>query len=107
MLVSDMMCNSGLVKGITRYGVVSEKSSVLARASFETPIKHLINASLVGETDLLSSVVENVMLNQTIPAGTGMREYDNMIVTSQKEMDALVASKEEFNKIEEETESNF
>jgi len=42
MLVADTMCVGGTVKGVTRYGVVSEKSSVLARASFETPLKHLI-----------------------------------------------------------------
>jgi len=72
MLVADTMCASGMVKGITRYGVVSEKSSVLARASFETPIKHIINASLVGEIDFLNSVVENVMLNQAVPVGTGL-----------------------------------
>lgn len=72
MLVADTMCVSGRVKGVTRYGVVSEKASVLARASFETPIKHIINASLVGEVDQLNSVVENVMLNQPIPVGTGL-----------------------------------
>ncbi len=72
MLVADTMCASGEIKGITRYGVVSEKSSVLARASFETPIKHVINASLVGEIDFLNSVVENVMLNQPVPVGTGL-----------------------------------
>ena len=72
MLVADTMCYSGSVKGITRYGIISEKSSVLARASFETPIKHVINASLVGEIDELNSVVENIMLNQPIPVGTGL-----------------------------------
>jgi len=72
MLVADTMCVSGTVKGITRYGVVSEKSSVLARASFETPIKHIINAALVGEVDNLDSVVENVMINQHVPIGTGL-----------------------------------
>ena len=66
------MCTVGKVKGITRYGVVSEKASVLARASFETPIKHLINAALEGEIDNLSSVVENVMINQPVPLGTGL-----------------------------------
>jgi DNA-directed RNA polymerase subunit A" len=66
------MCVSGDVKGITRYGVVSEKASVLARASFETPIKHIINAALTGEVDELNSVVENVMLNQPVPVGTGL-----------------------------------
>jgi len=72
MLVSDTMCISGKTKGITRYGVVSNKSSVLARASFETPIRHIINAALVGEEDKLTSVVENVMLNQPVPIGTGL-----------------------------------
>jgi DNA-directed RNA polymerase subunit A" len=72
MLVADTMCVSGGVKGITRYGVVSEKASVLARASFETPIKHIINAALTGEVDELDSVVENIMLNQPVPVGTGL-----------------------------------
>ncbi|MFQ5475049.1 MAG: DNA-directed RNA polymerase subunit A'' [Candidatus Nanoarchaeia archaeon] len=81
MLVADTMCNGGAVKGITRYGIVSEKSSVLARASFETPIKHLINAALVGEEDHLASVVENVMINQPVPVGTGL---PGLIVKSKK-----------------------
>lgn len=72
MLVADTMTVNGSVKGVTRYGVVSEKSSVLARSSFETPIKHIINAALVGEKDRLTSIVENVMLNQPIPTGTGL-----------------------------------
>jgi DNA-directed RNA polymerase subunit A" len=72
MLVSDIMCSSGAVQGITRYGVVNEKSSVMAKASFETPIKHIISASLSAETDHLQSVIENVMLNQQIPVGTGL-----------------------------------
>lgn len=72
MLVADIMSNTGVVKGITRYGVVSEKSSVLARASFETPLKHIINAALVGEVDMLDSVVENIMINQPVPIGTGL-----------------------------------
>ena len=72
MLVADTMCVSGSIQGITRYGVVREKTSVLARASFETPIKYLINAALVGEVDHLKSVVENVMINQPVPLGTGL-----------------------------------
>ncbi len=72
MLVSDTMCFNGRVKGITRYGVVKEKASVLARASFETPIKHIISASITGEVDKLNSVIENVMLNQVVPVGTGL-----------------------------------
>lgn len=72
MLVADTMTMSGELQGINRTGIVREKASVLARASFETPFKHLINASLVGETDYLNSVVENVMVNQPIPVGTGL-----------------------------------
>jgi DNA-directed RNA polymerase subunit A" len=74
MLVADTMTFTGKVRGITRYGVVSDKASVLARASFETPIKHIVEAALVGETDPLKSVVENVMINQPVPVGTGLPE---------------------------------
>ncbi|MGV8086388.1 MAG: DNA-directed RNA polymerase subunit A'' [Candidatus Woesearchaeota archaeon] len=72
MLVSDIMTTSGTVLGVNRYGIVKEKPSVLARASFETPIKHIINASQSGEVDYLRSVIENVMINQVVPTGTGL-----------------------------------
>ena len=63
MLVADTMSAAGRIQGITRYGVVKNKASVLAKASFETPIKYLVEASLYGEVDKLTSVVENVMIN--------------------------------------------
>jgi len=72
MLIADIMTVSGKINGITRYGIVGEKSSVLARASFETPIPHLVAASERGEVDNLTSIVENVMINQPVPSGTGM-----------------------------------
>lgn len=72
MFVSDLMTTTGTIKGVTRSGITGEKESVLARASFETPIVHLINASMVGEVDKLNSVVENVLINQPIPLGTGL-----------------------------------
>lgn len=72
LLVADLMCCTGELRGITRHGITSQKTSVLARASFEIPLKHLIDASAVGETDALSSVVENIMINQPIPVGTGL-----------------------------------
>ncbi len=72
MLVADTMCVNGRVKGITRYGVIREKTSVLARASFETPLRHIFNAAKIGEQDELNSVVENVMINQPVPVGTGL-----------------------------------
>lgn len=72
LLMADIMTTSGEIRGITRSGITGEKESVLAKASFETPIKHLVNASMVGEVDYLNSVVENVMLNQAVPLGTGL-----------------------------------
>jgi DNA-directed RNA polymerase subunit A" len=72
MLVADIMTSSGTIKGISRYGVTGEKLSVLARASFEVPLKHLFDASCHREIDDLKSIVENVMINQPVPIGTGM-----------------------------------
>jgi DNA-directed RNA polymerase subunit A" len=72
MLVADAMCFAGTVQGTTRMGIISQKSSVLARASFETPIKHFVNATLKSTKDELSSVIENIILNQPIPVGTGL-----------------------------------
>jgi len=71
MLVADVMTMDGIVKGIGRYGVSGEKPSVLARASFEVALKHLFNAAAHKEVDELEGVVENIMINQPIPVGTG------------------------------------
>lgn len=72
LLIADTMTASGEVKGITRIGIISEKSSILARASFETPVKHFVNATIEGSRDDLRSVIENVILNQPVPIGTGL-----------------------------------
>jgi len=72
MLVADMMTFSGEVKPIGRYGVAGMKSSVLTRAGFEETIKHLVNASVRQEEDTFNAIFDNVMVNQPVPAGTGM-----------------------------------
>lgn len=71
MLVADMMTSEGVVKSIGRHGISGEKSSVLARAAFEETGKHLLNASIRGETDKLTGIIENVIVGQPIPHGTG------------------------------------
>ena len=71
-LVADSMTNIGEVKGITRMGIIAQKSSVLAKATFETPVKQFVNASVKGSRDKLSSVIENIILNQPVPVGTGL-----------------------------------
>src|SRR3989344_1965433 len=71
-LVSDAMTNTGEVKGVTRIGIIAQKSSILARATFETPVKQFVNATIKGNKDHLLSVIENVILNQPVPVGTGL-----------------------------------
>ena len=44
----------------------------MARATFETPVKQFVNATIKGNKDYLSSVIENVILNQPVPIGTGL-----------------------------------
>jgi DNA-directed RNA polymerase subunit A" len=74
MLVSDIMCVDGKPKPIGRYGVAGEKPSVLAKANFEETKKHLSNAAYFGKVDKLVGVVENVMVGQIVPVGTGATE---------------------------------
>ncbi len=71
-LIADAMTSNGVVKGVTRMGIISHKSSIFARAAFETPDKQFINATIQGKRDELSSVIENIMLNQPVPVGTGL-----------------------------------
>jgi len=71
-LVSDSMTNTGEIKGITRMGIIAQKSSILARATFETPTRQFVNASIKGSKDKLLSVIENIILNQPVPVGTGL-----------------------------------
>ncbi|MEM0158170.1 MAG: DNA-directed RNA polymerase subunit A'' [Thermoplasmataceae archaeon] len=71
MLVSDMMTFSGSVRAVGRQGISGRKSSVLARAAFEITTKHLLRAGLLGETDPLTGVAENIIVGQPITLGTG------------------------------------
>ena len=71
MLVADMMTCDGIVKSIGRHGISGEKASVLARASFEETGKHLLRASIRGEVDHLTGIIENIIIGQPIPLGTG------------------------------------
>ena len=71
-LVADAMTIDGEIRGMTRMGIIARKSSILAKASFETPIKHFVNATIKGGKDELLSVIENIILNQPVPVGTGL-----------------------------------
>ena len=81
MLVADLMTNDGYVKAIGRHGVSGKKSSVLARAAFEITAAHLLHAAMVGETDPLEGVTENIIVGQPVTLGTGAV---NLIYTPKK-----------------------
>lgn len=72
MLIADMMTLTGSVKQIGRHGIAGEKTSVLARASFEVTVKHLFDAAARGEVDELKGVAENVIIGQLVPIGTNL-----------------------------------
>jgi len=74
MLVSDIMTKTGEVQQIGRHGISGEKSSVLARAAFELTIQHLVDAAIKGEIDPLKGVIENIIVGQSMPLGTGSVE---------------------------------
>jgi DNA-directed RNA polymerase subunit A" len=71
MLVADLMTATGEIRQIGRHGISGQQSSVLARAAFEVTVRHLIQASIIGEKDQLRGITENVILGQSIPLGTG------------------------------------
>jgi DNA-directed RNA polymerase subunit A" len=71
MLLADMMTKDGELEGTTRYGIVGDKESLLARAVFEETKKHLREGTLGGEEDPLDGVVENIVTGQPVPMGTG------------------------------------
>jgi DNA-directed RNA polymerase subunit A" len=71
MLVADVMTSTGEIKGTTRYGITGGKASLLARASYEIPLRHIFEAATHREIDDLKGIVSNVMINQPFLAGTG------------------------------------
>lgn len=79
MLLADLMTFTGTIKPIGRYGIAGQKASILARAAFEETKKHLITASIKNEHDELDGIVENIMMNQVIPVGTGAFELSGDI----------------------------
>lgn len=72
MLIADTICSESQVRAIGRHGVSGEKGSVLARASFEETVKHLLDASSTGETEALEGVIENIIVGQVMALGTGL-----------------------------------
>jgi DNA-directed RNA polymerase subunit beta' len=84
--------SSQILQGITRASL--QVKSWLSAASFQETTKVLTEAAVNGKDDGLNGLKENVLVGHLIPAGTGLREYDNIIVGSLEEYENLMASKE-------------
>ncbi|WP_414836865.1 DNA-directed RNA polymerase subunit A'' [Candidatus Nanohalococcus occultus] len=76
MLLADMMTKEGELNGTTRYGIVGNKKSMLARSAFEETKKHLIQGTLREEKDDLEGIVENIIVGQAVPVGTGLIDLE-------------------------------
>jgi DNA-directed RNA polymerase subunit beta' len=82
-----------MLQGITRASL--QTRSWLSAASFQETTKVLTQAAINAREDELAGLKENVIVGHLIPAGTGLREYESLIVGSKEEYEALLASKEE------------
>ena len=95
-LAADTITTNGQVKGVTRMGIIAQKGSILARATFETPIKQFVNATIKGTKERLTSVIENIILNQPVPVGTGLPGLNVKVIgqLTKKDENKRVAKKE-------------
>ena len=75
-----------ILQGITRAAL--QTSSFMSAASFQETTKVLNEAAINGKVDYLEGMKENVICGHLIPAGTGLREYDKLIVYNTEDMDA-------------------
>ncbi len=81
-----------ILQGITRASL--QTKSFISAASFQETTKVLNEAAVAGKVDTLEGLKENVIVGHKIPAGTGMRDYDHIIVGSKEEYDEIMARKE-------------
>jgi len=80
------------LQGITQASLGTE--SWISAASFQETTKVLSEAAIRGKADNLMGLKENVIVGHLVPAGTGLRDYERIIVANKDEYESLVASKE-------------
>ena len=81
-----------ILQGITRASL--QTKSFISAASFQETTKVLNEAAVAGKVDGLEGLKENVIVGHKIPAGTGMRAYESVLVGSKEEYDEILARKE-------------
>ncbi len=80
-----------ILQGITRAALGTK--SFMSAASFQETTKVLCEAAIRGKVDNLEGMKENVICGHLIPAGTGMRQFDKVIVGSKEDYDRIQANK--------------
>ncbi|MDE7456427.1 MAG: DNA-directed RNA polymerase subunit beta' [Prevotella sp.] len=80
-----------ILQGITRAAL--QTKSFMSAASFQETTKVLNEAAIRGKEDYLEGMKENVIAGHLIPAGTGLREFDKIIVGSKEEYERMQANK--------------
>jgi len=80
-----------ILQGITRAAL--QTKSFMSAASFQETTKVLNEAAIRGKVDTLEGMKENVIAGHLIPAGTGLREFDKIIVGSKEEYERMQANK--------------
>lgn len=81
-----------LLQGITKASLGTH--SWISAASFQETTKVLSQAAINGKSDDLMGLKENVITGNPIPAGTGMRDFDDMVVGSKEEFELLMANRD-------------
>ena len=84
-----------ILQGITRASL--QTKSFISAASFQETTKVLNEAAVSGKVDTLEGLKENVIVGHRIPAGTGMRRYESIIVGSKEELEDMTRDKQEVN----------
>ena len=84
--------SSPMLLGITKASLGTQ--SWISAASFQETTKVLSQASINGKSDYLMGLKENVITGNLIPAGTGMREFDDLVVGSKEEFELLMANRD-------------
>ena len=90
-----------LLQGITRAAL--QTKSFMSAASFQETTKVLNEAAIRGKVDNLEGMKENVIAGHLIPAGTGLREFEKIIVGSKEEYERMQANKKNVIDFAEET----
>ncbi|WP_062053272.1 DNA-directed RNA polymerase subunit beta' [Aquimarina longa] len=84
-----------ILQGITRASL--QTKSFISAASFQETTKVLNEAAVSGKVDTLEGLKENVIVGHRIPAGTGMRDYESIIVGSNDEFEERMEQRQEVN----------